>query len=34
MRVKGAGIHTRGHDFRILLIDSNSKKVVGQIAIK
>lgn len=25
---------TRGHDFRILLIDSDSKKVVGQIPIK
>lgn len=25
---------TQGHNFRILLIDSNSKKVVGQIAIK
>lgn len=25
---------TRGHDFRILLIESNTKKVVGQIAIK
>ena len=34
MRVKIAGIHTRGHNFRILLIDSNFKKVVGQIAIK
>lgn len=25
---------TQGNNFRILLIDSNSKKVVGQIAIK